>query len=449
MLALGLLSVALLMAVTLLAARPADAGTFTVNSTTDRGDRSLTDGRCFTGIFIPADGSGVQRECTLRAAIDEANATTAADTINFNISGAGPHTISPASELPAITHPVTINGYSQPGSSVNTATTGTNAVLKIVLNGANAPQQAIGLQVDAPESTVRGLVINNFSTGVFFNGGFESIPTRTSGLKGCFIGTDATGTTASGNGDGRIHDAGVTVGGWHNVIVGGTKPAARNLISGNHGSGLLLHTANSKVRGNLIGTSKDGTTALGNSFAGLWVTDAGVASIGTTIGGKPTTRNIIAFNGGAGVALFDTLSDNRILSNSIYDNGGLGIDLGGDGVTPNDPGDPDLGDNGLQNYPVITDAITSGFTTTISGELNSTPDQTFTLQFFSNPPGGDESRQFIGQQSVTTDANGNVDFTFGPDGRVPAGQTITATATGTEGTSELSAPRTVRTVIGP
>jgi CSLREA domain-containing protein len=107
----------------LLAANPAHASTFTVNSTRDVGDNNRGDGSCFTGVFIQV-GPRFARECTLRAAIEETNANdnnaTVVDTIHFSMLGAGPHTISPATTLPQITEPVVIDGYSQPGSSVNT-----------------------------------------------------------------------------------------------------------------------------------------------------------------------------------------------------------------------------------------------------------------------------------------------------------------------------------------
>ena len=138
-----MLLAALVVVLSLLAAKPAHAAaTFNINSTGDAGDDNPGNGSCFTGVLIPGSGVGLELECTLRAAMEEANATTTPDTISFNIPGAGPHTISPATALPAITQPLTINGYSQPGASVNTATTGTNAALKIVLNGSNAPETA-------------------------------------------------------------------------------------------------------------------------------------------------------------------------------------------------------------------------------------------------------------------------------------------------------------------
>src|SRR3990170_768546 len=83
----------------LLLAKPAYAATtFTVNSTGDKADQTPGDGKCFTGdVLVIGD------ECTLRAVIEEANAFTGADTINFDIPTTGVATISLASELPGIT----------------------------------------------------------------------------------------------------------------------------------------------------------------------------------------------------------------------------------------------------------------------------------------------------------------------------------------------------------
>ena len=141
---------------------------------------------------------------------------------------------------------------------------------------------------------------------------------------------------------------------------------------------------------------------------------------------------------------FRLLGTDSILRNSIADNEDLGIDLGsaefGDGVTPNDPKDSDTGANGLQNFPVMTSVAPTRGQTTIEGKLNSKPDRTFTIQFFSNPVGG-EGKKFVGQKSVTTNSNGNVSFEFQPAQAVPTGQTVTATATNSGGnTSEFSAP---------
>ena len=128
---------------------------FTVNSIGDEPDASPGDSIAET----------VAGQCTLRAAIQEANATLGADTIHFAIPGAGPHTIQPTSGLPKITDPVTIDGYTQAGASPNTngPGLGINAVLMVELDGSNA--SGSGLRVSGGSSTIRGLVINRFGSG--------------------------------------------------------------------------------------------------------------------------------------------------------------------------------------------------------------------------------------------------------------------------------------------
>src|SRR5712692_8328746 len=115
--------------------------TFTVNSTADGADSNLADGVC-------DDGTG---HCTLRAAIQQANATPGHDVINFSI-GTGMQTIRPASRLPDITDPVTIDGSTQPGFSGRPI---------IELSGASAG--APGLLIFAGDSTIQGVVINRFT----------------------------------------------------------------------------------------------------------------------------------------------------------------------------------------------------------------------------------------------------------------------------------------------
>ena len=99
--------------------------TFTVNSTADGSDANLADGICQTS---------TRGQCTLRAAIEQANARGGRDTITFNIRGIGGHTIAPAFlALPTITQPVVIDGYTQPSATPNTSPPGSpsNAVLRI------------------------------------------------------------------------------------------------------------------------------------------------------------------------------------------------------------------------------------------------------------------------------------------------------------------------------
>lgn len=437
---LGLLVAALTAAMLLAAGRPAHAvSTFTVNSTADLEDEISSDGLCDTGRFVLGAGP----ECTLRAAIQQANAASGADTIKFGIPGTGVKTIAPTSGLPFTTETVTINGYSQPEARPNTARRGTNAVLKIELSGINAGD-VDGLFLgnsstsgrDSSGSVVKGLVINRFQRNGIFVGASTNVR-----VEGNFLGTDSSGETDLGNGF-----SGVSFSGGANTV-GGLSPEARNLISGNGFFGVDLGGIGaSKAQGNLIGTDKDGTSDLGNDDSGVRV-----LCNNCTVGGTDNDpndannpANTVAFNGEDGVEVRNGIN-NRILSNSIFSNGEQGIDVGfDDGPTANDPLDQDTGPNNLQNKPTLTSAKSSASATTIRGRLNSTPGTTFKIQFFSNPSGENEGRKFLGQTNVTTGSDGLVTFTFSPSQKVVVGQTITATATDPGGnTSEFSAPREV------
>src|SRR5215210_1900846 len=491
-----------------LAAKPAHAATtFTVNSTGDGGDDNPGNGSCFTGTLIAGSGVQLVKECTLRAAIQEANATTGADTINFNIPSTGVNKISVGHQgccrLPAIIGQVTRDGYSQPGSMPNTLASGNNATPKIELDGTNASPGG-GLSLATDGSVIKGLVINRFLYGVVISGATVGATAKSNRIEGNFIGTDATGTQDLGN----VRD-GVAIFKGANNIIGGTEAGARNVISGNGGGGgvgMLISSdiaTGNKVMGNYIGTDKTGTQALGNRGSvnilngannTVGGTEAGARNIisgnsgGLLISGATATGNkvmgnyigpnasgtqdlgnlstgVYIFNasdntiGGTTAAAGNTISDNngagvsveglnargnRILSNSINDNVGLGIALfANDGVTANDPGDADNGPNTIQNYPVITSATTSSGQTTIKGTLNSIPNRLFDLQFFSSPtadPSGfGEGQTLVGETLVDTDPNGDASFSFVTATPLGGGQVVSATATDQNGnTSEFS-----------
>ena len=256
------------------------ATTFTVNRIGDQSDRNLANAACDVS-------TNTGNQCTLRAAIQEANDTPGADVINFNIASAS-KTIAPATPLPPITDPLTINGYSQTNAKVNSNAVGNNAVLKIVLDGINAGVDADGLVIEADNSTVRGLVIMRFDgSGVEITGN-DNI------LAGNLIGTNGAGTEA------RKNTIGVTVRGSNNVI-GGTTRASRNLVSGNDAYGVEIRDAaatGNVVRNNYIGTNKAGSAALGNGDHGVVI----VFAPNTTIGGTTAdARNVISGNDGNGV----------------------------------------------------------------------------------------------------------------------------------------------------
>jgi trimeric autotransporter adhesin len=414
----------MLLVVSVLAAKPAHAKTFTVDITADLTDADPDDGTCDVS-------STILNFCSLRAAIEQANAYPGEDAIRFDIPGGGVQTIQPNSELPEITGRVTIDGYTQPGAKKNTLAQGSNAVLRVQLDGSNAEGTYVdGFVVTADNVVLRGLVINRFGyRGLLVYG-------DNSRIEGNFIGTGASGTMDLGN-----ENAGVAFSTSSGHTVGGTTPAARNIISGNDDRGVYFSASSTnKVQGNYIGTDATGKEDVGNGDSGILIFLSSYNSVG---GSDASSANIIAFNGSDGVSV-DSGTGNHILRNFIDSNDVIGIDLVGgnetiSGSTLNDPGDADTGSNALQNKPEVTSAETSGSKTTIEGKLNSRPNRTFIIRFFSNPPGPPpEGKRFIGRKSVTTNANGNVSFSFVPAAEVPNGRSITATATSANGnTSEF------------
>ena len=255
----------------------------------------------FTVVNSNDNGAGSLRQAIVDAN-SAANPVGDIDRIAFDIPGEGVHTISViGNPLPEITDPVSIDGYTQHGSIANTnsTTAADNAVPLIELDGSASQGSTVGLTITGGGSTVRGLVINGFSS-------FGLLLTGAGGnhIAGNFIGTNAAGTDAKGN------SIGVVVGSPDNTI-GGTAAGDRNIISGNGsgGSGFGIYVSRvvagsdggprTVIQGNFIGTDKTGTVAVPNHNNGVLV------SIGddTTIGGTTlAARNLISGNFASGVA---------------------------------------------------------------------------------------------------------------------------------------------------
>jgi hypothetical protein len=256
-------------------------------------------------------------------------------------------------------------------------------------------------------------------------------------VEGNYAGLDASGGTAVPNDFGIICYGGAT-----NNLIGGTSPGAANFVSGNYYGVCLAdpNTSGNVVEGNFIGTDDTGTNGVGN-FDNVALQNN---ATGNFIGGVSAgAGNVIAFATGNGVVLYQAgTTNNSIRGNSIFSNNYLGIDLNGDGVTPNHTGFL-AGPNDLQNFPVITNALVSGGNTIISGSLNSTPASNFFVDIYRNrnpdPSGYGEGQFYFGTVSVNTDGSGNVGFKFTAAGNYP-GQYFTATASAATGdTSEFGA----------
>jgi parallel beta-helix repeat protein len=287
--------------VLVLLAGPAGALTFTVDSTGDAADTNTADNTCI------ATGGG----CTLRAAIEQANASAGLDTIEFGIAGGGVHTIQPGAALPQILDPVSIDGYQQPGASQNTLSDGDDAKILIELDGSMCVDcPAFDIESGGSGSTIRGLAVGRFDTGISLN------LATTCTIEGNFIGTDPTGTIAQANAN-----EGISLNGAVGNLIGGSTPAARNVISGNNSAGTLSRNAGitvsfgsdmNTIQGNFIGVDSTGAVALANVH--------GVASFGTAhtlIGGTTgAERNVISGNGGSGIFL-SSADDNIVRGNFV------------------------------------------------------------------------------------------------------------------------------------
>ena len=327
--------------------------TFAVTTNAD-----TNDGAC--------DPSGTGDGCTLREAINAANANAGTDTITFEIPAEGVQTITVNSsglgQLPAITQPVVVYGYSQPGSAPNTISLpstggagGNDAVPLIRING--SLQSGHLFTLNGGGTTLRGLILNDTAGG-------NAVQIQTAGnnvVEGCFIGTNADGTAAAPNALRGVHVTGTS-----GNVIGGTAPETFNVISGNGDAGVLLTGGASVnvVRGNQIGTDAAGTAALANTTVGVVVNSSsfnqithnhisGNASHGVEITGATAANNTVQLNriglnaaanaavtnGGDGVFIhngaFNTLVGGINFENNISGNTGAGVRMSDTGTSGN------------------------------------------------------------------------------------------------------------------
>src|SRR5438105_2168429 len=375
-----------------LAISPQATTTFIVNSTADPG----------TGVCDDA-------ECTLREAIAAANAHAGTDTIVFNIPGTGPHTIRPISHLPSLTSPVTIDGYTQPGASANTLADGDNAVLTIELDGSLGGTFGLPwlLSISAGSSTVRGLVVNRgsalYGISLDTNGGNT--------IEGNFIGTNIAGDAVLGNREGVIIQFGSS-----NNLIGGTTPAARNIISGNSDGISLSGGTGNTIEGNFIGTDRTGSNDLGNTV-GIGVT----ASSNNTIGGTAAgARNVISGNG----TEIRMQADNNVIQGNY-------IGISATGGAFNYSSTSVVGINIFSSTGNTIGGLTSAARNVISGHsigisLNSTPSTTVQGNFIGTDAAGTAR---LGNASIGINVQGSNNTVIGGTG-TGAGNLISANGTG-------------------
>ncbi|MDG3006608.1 Calx-beta domain-containing protein [Paludisphaera mucosa] len=277
------------------------------------------------------------------------------------------------------------------------------------------------------------VVSGNFGNGITLNG-------RATGhvILGNVVGLTADGQAALGN-----NRDGILVDDAPGNVIGGLVADEANQISANRGSGVRARndSAGLQVLGNQIGVDATATRPFGNQGDGLTLGSSGVK-----VGGEDSgAGNVIAYNGvgttGAGVQLVGLVSGDTILSNRIFKNAGLGINLN-NGPTPNHTPGQFIGPNGWANYPILTSAVTDGLVTSSAGSLTGMPLQSYTIQFFwTDAPdrsGFGEGERLLGSTETSAGDDGRASFAI-PIPSSTDGGFLSATATDAAGnTSEFS-----------
>jgi hypothetical protein len=389
----------------------ADAGIFTATNTNDAGAGSF------------------------RAALDAANSNPGVDEIRFAIPGNGPHILFPQTRF-TLSDTVFIDGYSQPGAQANSATIGSNAQLKIAIDGSQvAPvfeeNTVLGIESRASGSTVRGLVfMRPRGVSILIYG-----PSSENHIAGNFFGVEPDGVTPA------LGPGALNIEGGFN-LVGGATPAQRNLIVASGSPFVLLYESavRNVVRGNLIGVDRNETPIPAGFTSGLSIVrGAGYNRIGDYGDSLP---NVFGGSRYWGLSLASSAGiGNQVAAAKFIGNGRL-LDMG----SWDDPLDADSGPNERMNRPAIVGAGVDLLNDLrIELQVHSTPNRLFRIGLYGSDAGctsPQNAERYLGHVDVLTDAQGNARFVHS----LPAGlnpprgilATAAAEALNVDSTSDFS-----------
>lgn len=305
---------------------------------------------------------------------------------------------------------------------------------------------ASGNFIGGKTDSERNIIVNNLY-GISIVDSFPNTKPQAweNRVEGNYIGIDALGQ----DGTQKMQYGIIIENASANIIGGRTthgfgQPPG-NVIANNEVAGIIMYydiddkafDGENTVEGNVIGAASGNGHGNGN---GVIISNTNNNNILNNLIWKNDTTGVLIYTEMNGITLSNTVS-----RNSIYGNGGLGIDLGEDVVTLNDEGDTDTGPNNLQNFPDLLEVDSAGI---ITGTLRSTANTPFTIEFFLNdfadPSHYGEGQMFITSQMVTTNGNGRANF-FVTVPPLPKGACVSATATNdkTFDTSEFSECLTV------
>ena len=262
-----------------------------------------------------------------------------------------------------------------------------------------------------PWPAYRNVISGNVGAGISF-ASTDPMNAAVGTVRNAYIGTDASGLLALGNGgDGISISAESAVG---SQSFGCFIYLHDNVIAANQGDGIDTQGIGTQAVANTIGSGVDGG-ALGNQGHGAYFHGNSIGALTAMFPQSDAPGPGVAHNGGAGVRI----ADNAIVDagGPIYANVGLGIDIGASGPDTNDAGDADGGPNERLNFAVITTAaVASGVPgTRIQGTINTRPNSQVQVRLFANsacnPAGYGEAERMIDTGiNVTTDASGDGTF---------------------------------------
>lgn len=282
---------------------------FTVNSTADTGDANNGDGVC-------ADSQG---RCTLRAAITESNWQNGANTINFNITGAGsaPVVIQMTKAMSIIqdnTGGVTIDGYTQPGAKVNTSTVGSNAIPGIELRGlASSNTRDNGFFVTSGNNTIRGFLMNDHYRSFYL----DTADAHDNYIVGNIIGFRASGAAQPNRGANGIR---INTGANANHV--GTSALADRNVIGNYTHAVDYYgptTTGNFVQGNALCMSPSG---MGTAYCATGIDHNFGPKNNLAGGSNPGDRNVIGGTTLQGIEISHGWDPDTRESNATWKNSG-------------------------------------------------------------------------------------------------------------------------------
>jgi hypothetical protein len=376
------------------------------------GDRNIISGNYLSGIYVPNQTYNVLNITPTGNLIEnnfiglDATGTKALSNASGGVqdNGTGDTYGGTTAGLGNVVSGNVEGGISALGSvTIEGNYVGTDAAGNVALGNGGSAGSGVGIaagdyfRAESVTTIISNNVVSGNDEGIDLNmfPGSQTAYTIANNL----IGTNAAGTSALGNTgiglsvsvDNATVENNVISANYEGVVVGTVYPLSE------------VHLQHDVFLGNLIGTDKTGTIALGNKTTGIEIDTSAI-----TIGGTgPGQANVVAHNG-YGIIMMHGQQD-QFTRNSIFGNTGF------PGSPP--PGlvvDPPL--NQSIAAPVLTFTPGTGGNNTLAGTLTEAPNTTYVVEVFSNPSARTadqaQGQTFLQDVNVKTDGTGKGTFSL-------------------------------------